>query len=117
MTTRFKFTASRIEEAATIPEYIGCLSGNLGSVLKLLPKMLIDDNGEYIVTVEQDQDGVITGYQNLDLASARMMDISAGKLKSLAKDLVTALGGVINPTSGSDLKKPLPTEPPQPPTG
>lgn len=107
---KFKISAERFQEVCTVPEYIGVLMGGVGSQMAALPKMLLDDNGNYIVKVIVDEDGDIKEYQNLSDANKRMDDanISITRLAKLGKELTEAARNIVNPPKGGSLTKPTP---------
>jgi len=114
---KFKITAERVSVAATVPEYIGALMGNIASQMSLLPKLVVDDKENYIVEIVHDEDGDIAEAKNLTRAQARMNNITPARFEKLRDELREALKAIVNPPKGGDSKKPPFTEQGQPPPG
>lgn len=83
---KVKFSQERIEDTVTVEEFVGCLAGNFGAMVKVISKMVVDDKGEYITP---------------DEGGKAIMTVTIKELKKLtdgiAKELRDAL---VNPTRG-----------------
>jgi len=97
---KFKVSTERFIEACTMTEYIGVVVGNLGSQMKALPKMLIDEKGEYVVKVTQNEDGDPIEFENMDKANLAMEGIGIKRFEKLRKELTEAAKNIVNPPSG-----------------
>jgi hypothetical protein len=100
MAVKFKFAAERLASVCTIPEYIGALNGNLASIVRILPKMVVNGNGNYVVVAKYDDDGDIIGYEHMERAQEMLNTMTPERLAKLSKDLAKALGEVVNPPKG-----------------
>src|SRR5512140_3465225 len=112
-----KFTPERIAAVCSITEYFLILGKNLGTVLSILPRMVTDKDGNYLVEVEYTEDGEIKGYKNQDKAIMELKKIPMSELNKLAGEIVKACGDILNPPSGGGLTPPPPSEVPPPPAG
>jgi len=97
MAVKFKFTADRLATVCTVPEYIGALNGNLSSIVRILPKMAVNGNNDYVVIAKYDDDGDIEGYDGMDRAMDMLNTMTPERLAKLSKELAAALGDVVNP--------------------
>lgn len=97
---KFKITPERLSIAATVPEYMGVVSGNVFYCMTLLPKLAVDHDGNYIVEVVLDNDGDILDLKNLDVANKIMEKITPKRLESLIPQLKEAVKNIVDPLSG-----------------
>ena len=114
MAVKFAFTAERVADACTIPEYLGVLTGRVGSVIAILPKMMVDEDGKYIVEVVHDEDGDIVECKNVPAAIELLDKVPPRRIEAMSKQIVAACREIINPTKGGDSAGPSPKEPPPP---
>lgn len=105
---KFRITPERVAEAASVIDYIGSLQGNIGSQMRLLPKLVIDKDGQYIVEIVHDEDGDILEFKNLDAANLLMDKITPARFEKLRGELQEALRNMVNPTNGGGSVKPSP---------
>jgi hypothetical protein len=103
---KFKITPERVAECATISEYLGALNGNIGLMMLMLPKLAIDDKGNYIVDVVLDDDGDIVELKNIDEARGVLLKITPKRFKKLAEEISEAMKEIVNPPNSRDLSKP-----------
>jgi hypothetical protein len=97
---KFKISAERFADACTVTEYIGVVVGNLGQQMRVLPKMLVDDNDSYIVEIVHDSEGDISELKNMDLANEIMNKVSVKRFEKLCKELTEASKNIVNPPKG-----------------
>jgi len=97
---KFKISAERFADACTVTEYVGIVVGNLGQQMRVLPKMLIDEQGEYIVEIIHDSEGDIAELKNMDKANTIMNGISVKRFEKLCKELTEAAKNIVNPPKG-----------------
>jgi hypothetical protein len=97
---RFLISAERFAEACTVTEYIGVIIGNVGSQMAVLPKMLVDENGKYIVEIVHDAEGDILEARNMDVANKRLNSLSVTRFEKLRKQLTEAAKNIVNPPKG-----------------
>lgn len=114
---KFKITTERCLEAASVPEYIGAITGNIGAQMKILPKFLINDDGEYLVQVVLDDDGDILECKNLNAAMDRMNSLTPARFEKLRKEVAEAFKNIVNPPKGEGSKPRSSPESKQPPAG
>lgn len=105
---KFVITPSRFVEACTMVEYIGVVVGNLGSQMSALPKMLVDENGKYIVEVSHNEDGDPIEWKNLKEANELLNGIGIKRFEKLKKELTEAARQIVNPQNGGDSTRPSP---------
>lgn len=97
---KFVISAERFTDACTVLEYAGVVVGNLGRQMQVLPKMLVDDQGNYIVEIVHDSDGDIAEMKNMDKANKIMEGISVKRFEKLCKELTEAAKNIVNPPKG-----------------
>lgn len=97
---KFKITPERLAIAATVPEYMGVVSGNVFYCMTLLPKLAVDKEGNYIVEITLDGDGDILDLKNLDVAKVLMNKITPKRMESLIPQLKEAVKNIVDPLSG-----------------
>lgn len=68
--------------------------------MKALPKMLVDEKGEYIVKVIYNEDGDPIEFQGLDIANPIMDGIGVKRFEKLRNELTEAAKNIVNPPSG-----------------
>lgn len=103
---KFVISAERFADACTVTEYLGVVVGNIASQMKVLPKMLVDDNGNYIIEVILDSDGDVTETKNIEIANGMMEKISVRRFEKLRKELTEAARNIVNPPNGRGLNAP-----------
>lgn len=97
---KFVISGERFAQACTVTEYIGVVVGNIGSQMAVLPKMLVDDSGKYIVEIVHDLEGDIAEVKNLEKANALMNKLSVTRFEKLRKELTEAAKNIVNPPNG-----------------
>jgi hypothetical protein len=105
---RFVITSQRFIEACTVTEYIGVLVGSMAAQMAVLPRMLVDDKGNYIVQITHNEDGDPVEYKNVSKAEKIMDKIGVPRFEKLRKELTEAAKGIVNPPTGDDSTKPPP---------
>lgn len=114
---KFKVTPERFTEVASILEYIAITQVNRDVALKLLPRFLLNDEGEYMVTVTLDDDGDITNMENINEAFMKMSAITPKRLEKLAQELAEAAKAIVNPPNAGGSNGRTATDTPKPPGG
>lgn len=99
---KFKITHARIAEACSIWEYLSLLNRNLETVVRVAPRFIVGDDGEYLVTPTLDDDGDIVSFEGLEAATLRMMNISANRTKRLVDDFGEAAKTIVDPQRPPD---------------
>ena len=84
---KFRITPERFAEACNTLEYINVTNGNREVAIRTVPKFLLDDDGEYTVKVSLDDDGDITGFENLEKALFRMTAVTPKRLEKLTHEI------------------------------
>ena len=102
---RFKITSDRMLDALNIWDYIGLISGNLESCIRVAPRFLVDEKGEYVVAVELDEEGDIKSEKNLGKALAECGRITPRRMEKLAKEMEAAAQNIVNPQNGRGSKR------------
>lgn len=97
---RFKITPERMEEALSILDLIGVTSKNPGTIVRVAPRFVLGDDGEYLVKVITDTDGDITGYENYIPAFEQVSRIPSKRLKKLVDEFAEAAQNIVNPPNG-----------------
>jgi len=97
---KFVISPERFADACTVTEYVGVVVGNLGSQMKVLPKMLVNDNGEYVIEIVHDSEGDIAELKNTKEANDMMENISVARFEKLRKELTEAAKNIVNPQKG-----------------
>jgi len=98
---RFKISAERLAAVCTVPEYTAAIMGSVVAKMTMLPKFLLDEQGnDYVVSVVVDADGDITDYVDLDKAKARMNVITPKRLQLLMDEMGAAMRDLVNPPKG-----------------
>lgn len=97
---KFVITPQRFADACSLLEYSGVLMGNIGYQMMALPKMLVDDKGEYVVKVTHDSEGDVEKVEGLAAANERMKNISIPRFEKLRRELTEAARNIVNPPSG-----------------
>jgi len=97
MAIKFKITPGRIAEACSITEYLLINNGHRETVIRVLPRFVLDDEGKYIVTVNVDSDGDITSYDGLAQSFSRMSNVTPKRLDKLAGEFAEAVKDIVNP--------------------
>lgn len=80
-------------------EYLAALAGDSAAVIKVLPRFVVDEKGEYIIGVVMDEDGDITEYVNVEAAVRKVFNITPKRLDKLKKEFQEAAKQIVNPTS------------------
>lgn len=97
---RFKITTERLLEACNIWDYVGMSSGNLETCIRIAPRFVTDEAGEYICKVRHDEEGDISGFDDHAVALVECGKITPKRMIKLAKEMEAAAKAVVNPPSG-----------------
>ncbi len=114
---KFRITPSRFAEACNIIEYLAATNKHRDTIIRIAPRFILDENGEYIVKVNLDDDGDITSYEHVSDALLRMTAVTPKRLEKLVDEFGEAARAIVNPTSGGDSNKPTSTATEKPPPG
>lgn len=99
---RFKITPERITEACSIMDYVLISSGNVETIVRVCPRFVLNDSGEYIVKVILDQDGDIEKFENIADAFNKIAGVTPKRLEKLTAEFTEAVKGIVNPQSARD---------------
>lgn len=95
---KFKITPERFAEATNILEYLTLTgNGNRDLAYRIIPRFLLDENGEYVVTVKLDEDGDIQNFENYSAAMLKMTSVNPKRLERLKDELTEAAKAIVNP--------------------
>lgn len=98
---KFKITPERFAEAASIIDYLNASAKNYEAIIRLAPRFVLGDDGEYIVKVVLDEDGDITGFDNFAEALQKMAGVTPKRLEKLIDEFAAAAKNIVNPTNGA----------------
>lgn len=98
---KFKITPSRFAEACNVYEYLACLSGDAGTTVKVMPRFVVDADGNYIIGVTHDDEGDIKEYTNVEAAVKAVFTITPKRLEKLKAEFMEAARNIVNPPSGA----------------
>lgn len=96
---KFKITSTRFWEACGIVEYLNTQNKIQATAIRILPRFVVGNDGEYIVKFTLDEDEDIVSYEDVDKAFAAMAGITPKRLEKLTIQLMEAAQGIVNPTS------------------
>jgi len=96
---KVKITSKRFEEACNVYEYLAALSGDSSTVIRILPRFVTDDNGDYLVSIVHDDDGDIAEYQNIEAAVKKVFSLTPKRMEKLKLEFIEAAKNIVNPTS------------------
>lgn len=94
---KFKISADRFAEACNTLEYLNITSGNKDTAIRILPRFVMNGDNDYIVKVSLDDDGDITGFENIQEALLKMAAITPRRAEKLAVELMEAAKAIVNP--------------------
>ena len=94
---KFKITPERFAEACNIVEYLNVTAKVKETCIRVAPRFVLNDEGEYIITVNLDEDGDITGYENTEAAFLKMAGITPKRLERLMDEFSEAAKAIVNP--------------------
>ncbi len=94
---KFKITPERFAEACNVIEYLNVSAKVKETVIRVAPRFILDDEGKYIMQVNLDEDGDITGYENADAAFLKMAGITPKRLERLVDEFAEAAKAIVNP--------------------
>ena len=101
MAIKFKISGARIAEACSVAEYLVLASGNKELVIRIAPRFVVDEAGEYVVKVNIDEDGDITSFDQMDKAFTLMSKVTPKRLEKLTGEFAEAVKQIVNPQSGA----------------
>lgn len=99
---KFKFTPMRFAEACNILEYQMIIAGHRGTAMRIAHRFILNDGGEYIVTVKLDEEGDVEGYENVTEAMQRLGAVTPKRFDKLLDEMVEAAKSIVNPPKGRD---------------
>lgn len=115
---KFKITPERFAEATNILEYLTLIGkGNHDLAYRIIPRFLLDENGEYMVSVKLDEDGDIQSFERYNEAMLKMTSVNPKRLEKLASELVEAANAIVNPPNTVDSNGLMSTDTKKPPGG
>lgn len=94
---KIKITSTRFAEAANILDYLSIIGGNRDTALRLIPRFILDKDGEYVVKVKCDEDGDIQEFENLREATMQMTAITPKRSERLVDEMLEAAKSIVNP--------------------
>lgn len=94
---KFRITPERFAEACNTLEYLNITNGNKDVAYRCLPRFLLNGENQYLVTVNLDEDGDITGFEHTSDALLKMSVVTPKRLEQLAKQLMEAAKAIVNP--------------------
>jgi hypothetical protein len=69
--------------------------------VRIAPRFIVGDDGEYIVKVTLDADGDIEKYDGMDKAFAKLAAITPKRLEKLVDEFSEAARAIVNPPNGT----------------
>ena len=93
---KFKVSGMRFAESCNVLEYMNIAGGNRDIAIRIMPRFLLDGD-EYLVKVNIDDDGDITGYENINEALLKMAMVTPKRLEKLVTELMEAAKAIVNP--------------------
>jgi hypothetical protein len=114
---KFKITPSRFAEACNIIEYMNVQAGILETIVRIAPRFILDEAGEYLVKVNLDADGDIESLENIPQALAIMAGASPKRLEKLRMEFMEAAKAIVGPPSGGGSNGPTVMDTKKPPPG
>ena len=97
---KFKITPSRFAEACNVIEYLNASTKVKDTIIRIAPRFIVGEDGNYLVTVNIDEDGDITSYEGLDAAVMKMVAITPKRLEKLIDEFCEAARSIVNPPNG-----------------
>jgi len=94
---KFKITPERFAEACNIIEYLNAQNKVKETILRIAPRFVLNGDGDYIVAVQYDEDGDITGFEGMDKAFAVMAGVTPKRLEKLVDEFAEAARNIVNP--------------------
>ena len=102
---KFKITPERFSEACGIFEYLAVLQGDKGTIIQVSPRFIVDEKGEYIMGIVNDDEGDIQEFTNRLEAVKKLEYVTPKRLEKLVFEFTEAAKGIVNPTNAGDLKE------------
>jgi len=68
--------------------------------MSVIPKMLVNEQDEYVVKVISNEDGDPVSFENLTEANAQMEKIGLKRFDKLRKEITEAAKNIVNPPKG-----------------
>lgn len=97
---KFRITPSRFAEACNVLEYLNASAKVRDTIIRIAPRFIVNDEGNYLVTVHIDEDGDITSFDGLDAAVMKMAAITPKRLEKLIEEFSEATRAIVNPPNG-----------------
>ncbi len=99
---KFRITPDRMAESCSIMDYLLVQSGNAEVIVRIAPRFIVNDAGEYVVKIVTDNDGDITELQNIQDAFAKMTGVTPKRLEKLIPEFMEAVKNIVNPPNARD---------------
>lgn len=96
---KFKITPERFATVCNIIEYLNAQNREQNTIIRIAPRFVVGEDGEYIVTANLDDDGDIASYDNLPAAFEKMAGITPKRLEKLIVEFAEAANAIVNPQS------------------
>ena len=106
---KFKITPDRVAEACNVLQFLALQGKSIETAIRVLPRFVVDEKGEYVIKVKLDDEGDISEIENEAEAIVRISVLTPKRLEKLAKELTEAVENIVNPPSGRDSTTPTST--------
>jgi hypothetical protein len=94
---KFLITPERFAEACNVIEYLNASAKNRDTIVRIAPRFILGDDGEYIVKVTHDEDGDIEAFDGTDEAFMKLAAITPKRLEKLVGEFSEAARAIVNP--------------------
>jgi hypothetical protein len=94
---KFKITPDRFAEACNVIEYLNASARVRDTIVRIAPRFIVDDAGEYIVKVNLDEEGDIASFEGYEPAFLKMAAITPRRLEKLVGEFSEAARAIISP--------------------
>ena len=82
-----------------ILEYLALTNGNIDTAIRVAPRFILGDDGEYMVTINLDEEGDIASMDGVSDALMKMTAVTPKRLERLANEFMEAAKAIVNPPS------------------
>lgn len=117
MSIKFKITPDRFAEACNVIEYLTVSAGDRDVAMRIAPRFIVDEAGEYVVKVKLDADGDIESMENLGDALLTMTGVTPKRLEKLCNEFTEAAKAIVNPPNAGGSNGRMSTDTQKPPGG
>lgn len=96
----FVVTPERVREACGYMELMNLMMNERSTAFRLAPRFAVEDTDEYSMTIEYDDNGLISKFVGYEDTLISIAQVNSNRLEKFIDELCEAARNVVNPPKG-----------------